>query len=298
MEARLIDRIARLAPTALLVSIAVLWASPPVSLAQSAVQFEDPAMKGSLTAFDYPTIPPEYHGTWADRSANCYATSDRGRQVTLSASAIGFDRLLKVEGYSDHPAVLVTAQSAEEGVIRVFLDISLDRSHIEIRRAGADAAEVLIRCPPPSAVADPASIADDGWLSQAEGACQSGEFGLFLEAFMSSEFIERRYLAPRIRIVTPAKATSVPAHQYRPVPIRSLDYSYVLNDGSFAQKVSAEFTALPDGGYRLDWRRTSHDPSEDADEVDQATGLYGPPGWLIFERTATCWQLAEDGTGF
>lgn len=269
------------------------------ALARDPVRFEDPEMKGSLIAYDYPVLPSEYHGTWADFAANCYATADRGRQVTLTENAIGFDRFVKVEGYSDHPAVLVTARSQDGEFVSVFLDISLDGTHISVRPAGTEATEVLVRCPPPTEHSESASIAHEGWLSQVAGACQTGEFSFFLEAFMYSDFVQRRYLAPRIRIISPARTVSIPAHQYRPLPIRQLDYRYVLNDGS-KTPVEVTVSELDGGGYRLDWQRKDRadDETYPSDEEEEAPKLFGPPGWLIFERTPDCWQLVEDGTGF
>ncbi len=104
-------------------------------------------MKGSHIALDFSVLPFRYRGTWADRLENCYATSDRGRQITFSANTIGFDRIVKVEGHSDHTGVLVTVSDEGGEIDRIFLDISSAGSAITIRHAGSGAFDILMRCP-------------------------------------------------------------------------------------------------------------------------------------------------------
>ncbi|NJS13859.1 MAG: hypothetical protein HC788_03590 [Sphingopyxis sp.] len=122
-----------------------------------------------MTAFDTVAIPLAFHGNWADKIENCYAVSDRGRQVSIAPIAIGFAPVLKVEGYSDHPAIFVMLQSGGGDPQRVALDIALDGEHISLMAAGRDVADILVRCPPPPAHTPATNIVDAGWLEQADG---------------------------------------------------------------------------------------------------------------------------------
>ena len=262
--------------------------------AHSSIVFEDPAAKGSLMAFDTVAIPLAFHGTWADKIENCYAVSDRGRQVSIAPIAIGFAPVLKVEGYSDHPAIVVTLQSGEGGSQRVTLDIALDGKHISLMAAGRDAADILVRCPAPWAHTPATNIVDAGWLEQADGACRSRYFELFLEAFLASPAVRSRHLAPRILVSTPGRKRSVPNHQYLRIPIRMLDYVYVINDGSpRPETLKVDVLLRPHGEYRVAWVRATYDGRGEGEIVE----TYGLPGQLTFAPHAGCWRLTEDNIG-
>jgi hypothetical protein len=110
--------------------------------------FEDSAAKGSLMSAAYPAIPKDYRGHWADRLENCYATADRGQQVTISDTAIGSETVLQVDGYSDHRAIIVVLTSEDGAHSTAFLDIALDGRYISIRSQDMHDPDILLRCPP------------------------------------------------------------------------------------------------------------------------------------------------------
>jgi hypothetical protein len=119
-------------------------------------KFEDPKAKGSLMEADAAVMPERYVGHWADKAANCYISADRGVQLPISPLAFGGRELVRVEGYSDHPAVVVTVKEDDGGdEARIFLDISLDSQRLKVRH-GKTVTDFR-RCPP----VDLAGIGED-----------------------------------------------------------------------------------------------------------------------------------------
>jgi hypothetical protein len=289
----------RLVATAALLSVtipqAVLQAKeiPPVETPA----FEDPVMKGSLIASDYPSIPSGYHGYWADSLKNCHATSDRGQQLVISAIAIGFDAVLKVESYSDHPAIIVSLAPQEGAASKAFLDMALDGKYISIQSDHWAAPAILIRCPPPTESVFLGNESDAGWGDQVRQARASNDFPLFLEAFLASHWVQRESLAPRIRVITSARSRHIRSHQYLRAPLRYVDDHYALNDENKSPvRVKIDIVPLGDDRFRVNWIRATY--SDPVDGLTDATPLetYGPPGWLVFERDRhRSWQLVEDG---
>jgi hypothetical protein len=277
--------------------IAILSFSFPADATDKPV-FEDPAMKGSLAWKDYPSISAEYRGHWADRIENCYASADRGRQVNISDIAIGFETVLQVEGYSDHPAVAVSLLSEDGTRYRLLMDISLDNKFLSLQREGIEPPLLFSRCPEMTRPTHLYNEADAGWGNQARGACQSNQFDMFFEAFVASKWVQRHSLAPKIRIVTPGRSRSKRSHQYLRLPIRLIDYHYAINDASRApEHVTTEIVSLPNGAYRVNWVRSAIQDLQEG-EAYGAQPTYGPPGWLKFVRDRqNCWKLIEDGVG-
>lgn len=96
---------------------------------------------------DAPVMPERFVGHWADKAANCYISADRGVQLPISPLSLGGRKLVKVEGYSDHPAVVVTVKDDDSGgEVRIFLDISLDNKRLKVRHA--ETVTDFGRCPP------------------------------------------------------------------------------------------------------------------------------------------------------
>jgi hypothetical protein len=248
---------------------------------------------------DYPRISEIYRGTWADEKSNCYATNDRGRQVSISDIAIGLDPVLKVEAYSDERAIIVTTQSGDGGTELIFLDVSLDDRHLRIRMNREGKADILVRCPPPGKTAPVANIGDKGWVEQAQNACRAGEFEAFFEAFLSSTLVQRRYLASRIKMRWPARSASVPDHQYLRIPIMRYDWQYALNQGRpGAEKVKLDILADPDGGYRVSYVRATFNDKGEGDSPGEIVETFGPVGTLVFESQKGCWRLVEESVGY
>jgi hypothetical protein len=120
------------------------WGAPA---AQENVAFEDPSSKGSLIEYDYKRIPRRFRGLWADQLQNCHTMADRGVQVRISKFTIGSRHVLKVEGYSDHPAIVVTVVNDMRRPERLDLDISTDNQYIRLKPDSADEMSLLRRCP-------------------------------------------------------------------------------------------------------------------------------------------------------
>jgi hypothetical protein len=115
--------------------------------AQENVAFEDPSSKGSLVDHDYNRVPRSFRGLWADRLQNCYTTADRGVQLRLSTFAVGSRHVLKVEGYSDHPAIVVTVVNDMGERERLDLDISDNNHYIRLNHRSGGEMFLLRRCP-------------------------------------------------------------------------------------------------------------------------------------------------------
>ena len=111
------------------------------------VQFADPGAKGSLMIYDRPVVPERYRGLWADRLESCGAVGDRGMQVQIFERMVGTARVTQVEGYSDHPAIVVTTDHPDPGQDRLFLDLSIDRQWMHLSFGHGTGETELRRCP-------------------------------------------------------------------------------------------------------------------------------------------------------
>ena len=110
-------------------------------------RFEPASAKGSLMIYDRPEVPERYRGLWGDRLANCGAAGDRGMQVQIFDRMVGEAQVTQVEGYSDHPAIVVSTDHPDPGQDRLFLDLSTDEQRLKLS-FGYDTPEtVLRRCP-------------------------------------------------------------------------------------------------------------------------------------------------------
>ena len=111
------------------------------------VQFEPTSAKGSLMIYDRPVVPERYRGLWADRLENCGAVGDRGMQVQLFERMVGTAQVTQVEGYSDHPAIVVSTDHPDPGQDRLFLDLSTDERWLKLSFGYGTPETVLRRCP-------------------------------------------------------------------------------------------------------------------------------------------------------
>lgn len=64
------------------------------------------------------------------------------------------------------------------------------------------------------------------------GACKYGEFEMFLEAFMHSEYVQKRYTANMVKVGRLGKTTRVAHQDYGPVPIEMLDDHFISTEGA------------------------------------------------------------------
>ena len=168
-----------------------------------------------------------------------------------------------------------------------------------LKRDKANTAEQTAKAPvSPSKVAEPVSLTetDTIMLEQAEQACKRGYFKSFLEATLRSKPVRLTYFTSPI-----ATATGVqPVDRYN-FPIQMLDYNYVTTASAAKASGEREYVQLninqaQDERFRVDWIRIDFGKNgNDEGETPEDDKTYGPEGFLIFEPTAKCWKLVEDG---
>ena len=177
-------------------------------------------------------------------------------------------------------------------------------------RAGRAMAAALCLLAPAgvSAADDTASESDRFFLAEAEGACESGDFPAFLWPFANSRAVRERYTSLYVLSGAPGRAREVPAEHYLAsddFPVVMIDYSYVTGASARAfdapgggdprrlVHVQVDFSTSPDGVERVDWVPGRFEPGE-GDGPGTLIEKTGPGGYLHFQRTADCWQLAGD----
>lgn len=245
--------------------------------------FEDPSAKGSLIRLDSPDIPYEFQGVWADRLENCYLAGDRGVQASISAGAIGADRVVQVEGYSDHPAIVVTLRKRRGETRQLALDISRDGETLRMEERARDRSGLLVRCssppdgytPPNPDVRDIAHVADH--------ACKAGDFARLFVAITRSPFVQRRYFAPWIIVSDSTGARQVARREFGSLPVRHDEFGYRLAiDSDAYTELTVEFREAGDGRIEVLWfpRYPVGSDSEGA-----------LPDRLIFSKGGRCWEL-------
>jgi hypothetical protein len=246
--------------------------------------FENPSAKGSLIRLDSPDIPYEFQGVWADRLENCYLAGDRGVQASISAGAIGADRAVKVEGYSDHPAILVTLRQRRGGTRQLALDVTRDGKTLRLEEPTRDRSDLLVRCPPPPSGYTPPNPDVRDVALEADHACKAGDFARLFAAITRSPFVQRRFFAPRIVVRDSTGARQVTGREFGSLPVRHDDFGYRLTVGSDAYtEVSVEFREAEDGQIEVLWfpRYPVGRESEGAS-----------PDRLMFRKGGRCWELS------
>lgn len=163
---------------------------------------------------------------------------------------------------------------------------------------------------PVAAVAadDVMSEGDRFLLDEAASACRNGDFPAFLWPFANSRLVRERHTAPTVRSGVAGSAVGVPAARYLDAddfPVVMIDYSYVT--GASARQfdapgggdphqlvyVQVDFNTSSGGIERVDWAPGRFEPDE-GDGPGTLIERTGPGGYLIFGRTADCWQLTGD----
>jgi hypothetical protein len=268
--------------------VALVWAgilSLPVAVgAQPEPEFEDPSAKGSLIPFDHPVIPFEFLGVWADRIENCYVSADRGVQVSISARAIGKDRVAAVEGYSDHPALVATLQKRRGARRVVTLDISRGGGNIRISEPLRERTDLLLRCPPPPDGYEPPNPDEKEIAVEAGRACRTGDFVRLFAAITRSRFVQRRYFGEEIIVSSLSGNRPVSRREFGYLPLRHDDYGYRLATASdWYTQVEVEFLEAGNESMEVRWFER-YPTRRDAQAA--------PRDRLMFRRGGSCWELS------
>lgn len=157
---------------------------------------------------------------------------------------------------------------------------------------------LFIASPADAAAASPTPDFDLSWEAQAWRACKYGEFEMFLEAFMRSEYVQKRHTANIVKVGRLGKTTRVAHQNYGPVPIEMSDYHFIVrqDDQAIFAPISlkVDLRSYGKGGYRLDWIRANYDDSGEGDSLGEVISTEGAPGYLIFKKSHSCWQLTHD----
>lgn len=140
------------------------------------------------------------------------------------------------------------------------------------------------------------SEADLSWEAQAAGACKSGDFGMFLEAFVRSGHARDAYLARNVKVGRLGKTTRVDAWNYGAIPVALVGHHFIDVETIDRQWVFLQTTLRKtrDGTYRFTWVRAYYDDSGEGDSLGALARTEGPSGYLTFKKTRACWKLTED----
>lgn len=230
---------------------------------------------------DSARVPPVYQALWADHPRQCETGG-----VRVSERRFGTSSVTVVEGYSDYQAVALTLSDADKPPRRVFLDITDDGGKMLVSEGGGRRDRILRRCPGP----------DLSWAAQARGACASGDFGLFFEAFVASGDVRHTSLARHINISrTGSPIRTVPRRAYVSPAIRFVDYHFAYEDGPDQfTPLKLDWAPLPDGGYIVHWVRAKFEDQGEGDTLGDLVRTFGPSGTLRFRHTQGCWSLDAD----
>jgi hypothetical protein len=256
----------------------------------SAVEFTDPSFKGSLIAYDRPRIPEDYRGLWADRQASCARPDRSGSNISIGTFAIDQKRVVRVETYSDHPAIVVSMRGTPDA----WLDIALDGNHISLRRGNGTGTKILMRCPdtPDSLTAKDAY--SDAWLSEAKLACKTDDFDIFGDTFLRSVSVRRQYVGKQVTLNGPFETRNVSRRFYTRSSLPLRDFSVFATARSREMAgVSVSSSRLQNDLYRIGWL-SHYEVVTIGPDGEQQQRLRRLAGWLDFSRSKGCWRLIED----
>lgn len=162
------------------------------------------------------------------------------------------------------------------------------------------AASILMAGAPPQDTAQN----HDGWIHQASGACDSGDFWALFEAFTRSSEVRRLYSAPRIEQLT----RGTPSLPLATLPEGPDDFAIGMVDYTYADAASirrweagqteafvrlkVEFRRLKNGAMRVDYQSGEFLDDEEGDGATfvQATG---EPAAYVFSPFRRCWRLTQ-----
>ena len=139
---------------------------------------------------------------------------------------------------------------------------------------------------------------DLSWEAQAQRACKSEEFEMFLEAFVRSENVQKLYTADIVKVTRSGKTKQVKRGHYGPIPIEMMEYHFIVRGSEdFAPEsvpLKVETQPYGKGGYRLDWIRANYNYLGEGDSLGELVSTEGAPGYLLFKKSHRCWQLTHD----
>ena len=160
------------------------------------------------------------------------------------------------------------------------------------------AALLLVVSPQNATAASATPNFDLSWEAQASGACKSGEFEMFLEAFMRSRHVQKQHTARVVKVGRFGKTKRIARQNHGPVPVEMSDYHFIIRQDDHAAfapvSLKVDLRPFGKGGYRLDWIRANYDDSGEGDSLGDVISTEGPPGYLIFKKNYHCWELTDD----
>ncbi|CAN7218474.1 hypothetical protein LJR016_000660 [Devosia sp. LjRoot16] len=151
------------------------------------------------------------------------------------------------------------------------------------------------------------SAHDQDALQMAADACSNQEFSSLLQAMAISDAVVARYSAHSVSVIVDGVKASVPRQSYRDFPIGMLDYYWIsrasmqaweANPHTELVHLQLERNQSPSNQWRIDYVAVRYDGnSSGGDDLGDVVETIGPPGYLLFEPIAGCWELVEHGVG-
>lgn len=135
---------------ALKLAVLAMQLSARFTSVEVAPTFSDSAAKGSLMVPSDRPILVVFHGVRAEPSALCARPGHRKARLVIGARAINALRVVGVEAYSDHPAIVARLRDNGGGERPVFLDISRNSLYIHVSTVSGDRGHILRRCARPT----------------------------------------------------------------------------------------------------------------------------------------------------
>lgn len=165
---------------------------------------------------------------------------------------------------------------------------------------------------PPLALANEAGLQaetehDRNALQMAADACRNQEFPSLLQAMAISDAVVARYSAHAVSVIVDGVSAPVPRESYRDFPIGMLDYYWIsrasmqaweANPDTELVHLKLERNQSQSNQWRIDYVPVRYDGnSSGGDDLGEIVETLGPPGYLLFEPIAGCWELVEHGVG-
>lgn len=263
-------------------------------------QFEDPSLKGSPVAFDYPAIPQRYWGEWQTDRRFCGKGGpmvDRGSGMTIGRKSIDGVKLLAAYGYTDFPATILEIGDDGYPVRRIELEVSADNMSLQAWDDESGKRLVLRRCPVRAVTRDE----DLPWLVKASAACKAGDTTAFIEAFFASEAVQRSSIARYVKVKEAGRSYVSDRQYYRPPSIVLTPEGFSIDDSHEASPtpLAMKIVSLSNESFRASWQRLQiREIRGEAGQDETISELYGPSYHLIFKMKKGCWQLVSEETDY
>lgn len=269
-------------------------------LVSGGLQFEDPSLKGSPVAFDYPAIPQRYWGEWQTERRFCGKGGpmvDRGSGMTIGRKSIDGVKLLAAYGYTDFPATILEIGDDRYPVRRIELEVSTDNMSLKTWDDESGQSLVLQRCPVRAVTRDE----DLPWLVKASAACKVGDTTAFIEAFFASEAVQRSSLARYVKVREAGRSYVLDRQYYRPPSIVQTAEGYAIDDTrqDSPTPVAIKIVSLSNERFRASWQRLQISEIRGEAGQDEITSEpYGPSHHLNFKMKKGCWQLVSEESDY